>query len=239
MMNEINYKTDSGEGPAAPRTLGQVIYNYIREAIITDKFKANQKINDKEIAALFHVSTTPVREAVLRLGAEGFLSLNSHREAVVKPQSYQEAREILHILVLLDSYAVKVALPEFTDDDVNAIQDIFEELQAARREGRTGDYAGLISAFHRRIWACVPNAFLRGLLANVQDQFLRYTTARNFAYRQTGVIDGLMVEMEQALGFIRARDSQAVQGLLMKYWIEQIRATPVAEGLREFLENSN
>jgi DNA-binding GntR family transcriptional regulator len=239
MMSNINSRNEPSDGYSVPKTLGQVIYNHIRDGIINNKFKANQKINDKEIAALFHVSTTPVREAVLRLGAEGFLNLNSHREAIVKPISYQEAREILHLLVLLDSYAVKVALPEITHGDVVDLESIFEDLRTARQENRTADYVGLITSFHRRIWACAPNTFLRSMLLNIQDQYLRYNAARSYAYQKEGVIDTIMTEMEQVLGFIRARDTGAVQGLLMKHWVEYFRPSPLADGMREYLESSN
>jgi DNA-binding GntR family transcriptional regulator len=238
-MSQTNPKNDAPESYSVPKTLGQLIYNHIRDGIINNKFKANQRINDKEIAALFHVSTTPVREAVLRLGAEGFLNLNSHREAIVKPISFQEAREILHILILLDSYAVKVALPEVTNGDVADLESIFRDLQAARQDGRSGDYIALITSFHRRIWACAPNSFLRALLLNIQDQYLRYNAARSYAYQKDGVIDTIMTEMEQVLGFIRARDTGAVQGLLMKHWVEYFRPSTLADGMREYLENTN
>ena len=231
-------KNDALDSLSAPITLGQVIYSHIREGIVNNKFKANQKIDEKEIAALFHVGTTPVREAVLRLGAEGFLTLTSPREAVVKPLSYQEVREILEILVLLDGYAVKVALPVITADAVADLHGIFERLEQARNARQFDDYGGLVAAFHRRIWACTPNDFLRELLLSIEGQYLRYNAARSFAYQKDGVIDAIINEMDQLLGFVKARDTRAVQDLLTKHWVEYLGPSALAEGLREYLESS-
>jgi len=52
-----------------PETLGQSIYNCLKKAILENKIKPNQKINEKEIADSFKVSRTPVREALVRLEA--------------------------------------------------------------------------------------------------------------------------------------------------------------------------
>jgi DNA-binding GntR family transcriptional regulator len=176
---------------------------------------------------------------VLRLGAEGFLLLNSHHEATVRPISFREVREILQVLIILDCYAVKVALPEIGDKDVADLEAILEELRKGRRENRADEYIGLITSFHRRIWDCAPNAFLRNLLQNVQNQFLRYSAARIYAYQKDGVIDALMGETGQVLNFIRARDTHSVQGLLMKHWVEYFHPSPLTDGMREFLESWN
>ena len=61
-----------------PETLSQSIYNCLKKAILENKIKANQKINEKEIADGFKVSRTPVREALVRLEAEGFTKITSH-----------------------------------------------------------------------------------------------------------------------------------------------------------------
>jgi DNA-binding GntR family transcriptional regulator len=223
---------------SVPKTLSQVIYNYIRDGIISGKFKARQKINDKEIADLFHVSTTPVREAVLRLGAEGFLTLTSHREAIVKPISFKELREILHLLILLDGYAIQTALSDISEEAIDDLQRLFERLQTAQRERRTEEFDGLIAALRRRLWECVPNDFLKDILCGIQNQYLRYSAARRYALQKDGVLDIILSVWEPLLGFVRARDLRAVHELLADRGIENFLPLPLAEGLREYLENA-
>jgi len=72
----------------APETISEAIYKYLKKAIIEGVLKPNQRIQEKEIAQLFGVSTTPAREArrVLRLlllrrrqHGSGLLELGLHR----------------------------------------------------------------------------------------------------------------------------------------------------------------
>ncbi len=57
-----------------PKTLSESVYNNLRTGIINNELKAGQRIYEKEIAKLYGVSTTPVREAFLKLNAEGYIS---------------------------------------------------------------------------------------------------------------------------------------------------------------------
>jgi DNA-binding GntR family transcriptional regulator len=93
-----------------PETLGQSIYNCLKKAILENKIKAGQKINEKEIADSFKVSRTPVREALVRLEAEGFTKIISHREIVVKECSYEELTQLFQVMGILDSLAATLVI---------------------------------------------------------------------------------------------------------------------------------
>ena len=120
----MNKKLRSLPDPIIPKTLSQSIYNYLKEAIISHQLKASQRINEKEIADLFQVSITPVREAVLRLGAEGFIDSNFHREAVIKEVSYRELKEIFQVLGVLDSVAVGLILDTINQEELKELESL-------------------------------------------------------------------------------------------------------------------
>ena len=91
-------------------TLSDKIYNYLKESIIKNKIKPNQRIQEKEIAVQFDSSTTPVREAVRRLSAEGFIAITPYRYAVVREISSKELEEMYEVITILDYYALRAAL---------------------------------------------------------------------------------------------------------------------------------
>ena len=53
-----------------PKTLSESVYKFLKESILSNKFKAGQKINEKEIASLFQVSSILVREAIFMFESE-------------------------------------------------------------------------------------------------------------------------------------------------------------------------
>ena len=86
------------------RTMSEFIYGSLKDSIINNELKANQRINEKQLAEYFKVSRTPIREAVLRLEAKGFVRIDSYRRAVVKEISYNDRKQNLilyHQLKLL------------------------------------------------------------------------------------------------------------------------------------------
>ncbi|MGB6867697.1 MAG: GntR family transcriptional regulator, partial [Candidatus Aminicenantaceae bacterium] len=69
----MNNKKNTTSKYPPPRTMSEFIYNNLKDAIMNRELKANQRINEKELSNAFHVSRTPVREAVLMLAAKGFV----------------------------------------------------------------------------------------------------------------------------------------------------------------------
>jgi DNA-binding GntR family transcriptional regulator len=46
-----------------PGTISQAIYEYLKKAIIRGEYGPGRRLQEKEFAAMFNVSSTPVREA--------------------------------------------------------------------------------------------------------------------------------------------------------------------------------
>jgi len=222
--------------PNIPKTLSQLIYNYIRDAIIRNKLKANQKINEKEIADHFQVSTTPVREAVLRLGAEGFVTINSHREAVIKEISFQELKEILQVLSILDSSALELAIEKLTPQDLEELEDLTAKLARNCQLDSIDKFLELNTAIHNRLWRNLPNAFLRETLHYVHNQLLRYNYARFTAFRRPGALEKSLEEHQHILNVLKAKDKQAIREFMAKHWGSLLQPSTFEEGLKEFIQ---
>ncbi len=219
-----------------PKTLGQLIYNYIRDAIIKNRLKANQKINEKEIAEYFQVSTTPVREAVLRLGAEGFVTINSHREAVVKEISFEELKEILQVLSILDSSAMELAIENLTPQDLEELEELTAKLARNCQLESIDKFLELNTSIHNRLWRNLPNGFLRETLRYVHNQLLRYNYARFSAFRKPGALEKSLEEHEHILKVLKARDKQAIREFMARHWGSLLQPSTFEEGLKEFIQ---
>ena len=112
-----------------PRTMSEFIYNNLKEDIMNNEIKANQRINEKEIAEAFHVSRTPVREAVLRLAAEGFVQIDSYRRAIVKEVTFEELSEIIQVLGALDRLAMELAIENLTTKEIKKLEEITKKME--------------------------------------------------------------------------------------------------------------
>ncbi len=73
-----------------PRTISETIYLHLKKAIVSGELRPGQRVQEKDIAALFKVSSTPVREAFFRLAAERYLAINARKEVLVQGASIEE-----------------------------------------------------------------------------------------------------------------------------------------------------
>ena len=79
--------------------------DYVKSQVLTGAFPGGELISEGEVAAALGMSRTPVREAFLRLEAEGLLRLYPQRGALVVPVSSEEARAVIEARLLLEQFA--------------------------------------------------------------------------------------------------------------------------------------
>jgi DNA-binding GntR family transcriptional regulator len=85
-----------------------VVINRIRAAILDGLYQPGDRLLEADLAAAFHLSRSPVREALQALESE-YASATPYAGAVVRPLSAAEAREIADIRLGLISLALKPA----------------------------------------------------------------------------------------------------------------------------------
>lgn len=108
------------------------------------------------------------------LGAEGLVTIKSHKEVAVKKLSHEEIKEIFKVLSILESYAVTLAADNIEDKDLKEIEDLHREMARYCRKNSIEKYCELNRAIHNKLWELVPNKFLQVTLHGVHNQFQRY-----------------------------------------------------------------
>ncbi|MGQ3294955.1 MAG: GntR family transcriptional regulator, partial [Shinella sp.] len=92
------------------RTLAAEAYAAIRQAIRTGAFKPGDRLRFADLQALCGMSVTPVREALARLTAEGFTSLDDHRGYSVARLSLEELRDVTATRQLCEGEALRLSV---------------------------------------------------------------------------------------------------------------------------------
>ncbi len=82
-------------------------YEYIKKEIILDHLKAGSIFDEQEITKTLGVSRTPVREAVLRLAAEGYLTIIPRKGTLVSNISLKDIKEVYEFRIILECASIK------------------------------------------------------------------------------------------------------------------------------------
>jgi DNA-binding GntR family transcriptional regulator len=129
------------------RSLSEVVYEKLRDAIADGELKPGQRLIQAELAERMGVSRIPVREALHRLSKEGLVDLAPHRGAIVRRPSMRELQDVLWATQVLIRAAMVQVAALATDEDITTLEHIHRRLIQAAAAGRTADVVELNRRF--------------------------------------------------------------------------------------------
>jgi DNA-binding GntR family transcriptional regulator len=152
-------------------TNSEVIAQHLRNAIVTGQWREGEPIRQDEVAALFKVSKIPVREALKHLEAEGLVAFQRNRGAVVHSPSEDEIVQIYEVRAMLESNAIRWAVPHMTPATLERAQRLCDEFA---REQDPFRWARLHWAFHSCLYEDAGRPFLLNMIQSINNRTERY-----------------------------------------------------------------
>lgn len=98
-------------------TLAEQAYQELRSRIVTGRLPGGQRLLPNELAADLGISPTPVKEACLRLEADGLVVTSSRRGMVVRSFNEEDVEELYAARVLIEKGAIDAAFNAGRIDD--------------------------------------------------------------------------------------------------------------------------
>ncbi len=208
--NSINY--------TMPETLGQSIYNWLKKAIIENKIKPNQKINENEIANSLNVSRTPVREALVRLEAEGFTKITSHRDVVVKEVSYGDLAELFQVIGILDCLAATLVVDKINPKEFIKLEKMTNKLEHYYNQKEVEKFIDICYKIHNRIWNHLANKYLQKSLKHCLAHIKRCNYALSSAFHKKDFLDESMKAHKKILEALNKKEKEKLKQIIQQHW---------------------
>ncbi|HEY6277158.1 MAG TPA: GntR family transcriptional regulator [Streptosporangiaceae bacterium] len=146
-----------------PVPLRQSVYDALVELVVEGRLQPGQHLVETELARQLGVSRQPVREALHRLEAEGWVDLRPNQGAFVHVPTDQEVDELLDVRELLEMETVRLAAKAATADQLARLREICHEGQAAVEAGDTLRFVAVNNQFHAELARVAGNAVLAEL----------------------------------------------------------------------------
>lgn len=199
-----------------PVAAGDRAYEDVKSRILTSELAGGDLISEGEVADRLNISRTPVREAFLRLQAEGFMKLYPKRGAMITPIARSEARDVIDARGVLETHAVRqaTASPERTERLVAELRENLQLQDERIAERDLGGYALADADFHAAIIRSGDNALIAHFYSTLYDRQVRM--ARSSV--STDIIaDDVVGEHVALLDAIEARDPDRFAALLEEH----------------------
>lgn len=100
------------------QTAHEFVRDTLRHAILSGNLAGGTRLVQAELASELDVSTTPVREALRDLAAEGLIRLDPHRGAIVHEIDMEEMQEIYELRRILEPACARRAVESITDEEL-------------------------------------------------------------------------------------------------------------------------
>ena len=157
-------------------TTPDLIADTLRDEILHGAFAPGQPLRQEELAERFGVSRLPVRDALLRLEAQGLVHVYPNRGAFVISLSPDEVREIYEMRILLEGDMIERAVPRMTAGDWRRIDAAHAESARSANgpEWVEGDWA-----FHRALYEPAGRPRQLATIEQLRGTVARYWTVRD------------------------------------------------------------
>jgi DNA-binding GntR family transcriptional regulator len=171
--------TDDGHGRS------ERAYRLIRSAIVEGEFEPGSRLVEQRIGEMFDLSRTPVREALRALAADGLVTIERNRGAVVATMSDTDIRDLYELRARLESLAAERAAVRIDGDGIAAMDAAIAEFDAGVALAATDPDTGLQritranNAFHHAIVDAAQHRRLSALLVHAVDMPLVYQVFRH------------------------------------------------------------
>jgi DNA-binding GntR family transcriptional regulator len=142
------------------RKRADIIADELEALIVSGAFADGARLDEVQLSERFHVSRTPIREALQRLTLSGLVQQRPRRGVFVQHPGPVELIEMFEVMAELEAICVRLAAVRITDEALERLRQANARCMAAVEAGDTDLYYRENGPFHHIIYAQSGNSFL-------------------------------------------------------------------------------
>ncbi len=172
----MNKPTSKGVGKSSkagrrPRGTGaSSVYESLKTKILNLELKPGTLLDETELSRQYHLSRSPVREALIRLSAEGLVETPRNRTSMVSQLDFSALPAYFDAMQLLYRLSARLAAKNRTMAGVGILKDIESALERAHEQVDVLRIVQLNRDFHAAIADMTGNPFMMGWMKTLLDQ---------------------------------------------------------------------
>jgi len=154
--------------------LNQKVYRVLKESIVKGFLEPGTKLLENKIAEEMHVSRTPVREAMQKLVAEGFVKTTPNQTMVVTEVSPDDVKEVLQIRGVLEGLAAHITAKKINGQEIDELEKIIAQMSLYITKKDLLSYCKVDDEFHDLILNICGNKWIIQIRDNLGSFIYRF-----------------------------------------------------------------
>jgi len=220
----------SGFRIRSPNPIRERVYSHLRKAVLSGRIPTNERLVETQLASQLGTSRTPIREALHKLELENLVSSIPRVGYVVKGLSEEDVNDICEIRSVIEGLAVKRAISQMTEKNLERLRKNIEETRRAVHEKRMDRMVVFDTEFHdilcqssgsKRIHElsqllreymlkfrieCLRTPEIASKAASAHERIFQAICERNLVKAQTSIDDHLREVREDIINYYRSAD---------------------------------
>ena len=148
--------------------LRDVVFNTLRQAIITGEFAPGERLMEIALANRLGVSRTPVREAIRKLELEGLVKIIPNKGAYVTGITPKDVQDIYMIRSILEGMCARWATEHITPEQIEQLEEIvlLSEFHLKKDKDKVVQVSDLDGKFHHVLYEASNSRIMEHTLSD-------------------------------------------------------------------------
>jgi len=191
------------------KSAGQHVFEYLKQAITRGGIVPGSRLVESRIADSIGVSRTPVREALHKLGSQGFL-----KKLPAGGLTSQDIDETFGIRSVLESYAARLAAENHTQKGLAGLEKKIQEYQNCLELGQVAELEKINTRFHELLYTLSNSPRLIKMINDLKAQIHRF---RHVILSQETMARQSNRDHRRMVAAIREHDADGVERLVREH----------------------
>ncbi len=193
------------------------VYDLISQKIFSGEFTPGFRLIEKDLAAAYGVSRTPVRLAIERLVSDGLAHHVPNKGAVVRQLSINDVIGLLSIRAVNEGLAARLASKNVKKKDIAALNGLLDDMERTLADNNLSRYYSLSHEIHHYIIAMADNEYLCDIISKIYSITYRYHID---VLCQPGRISDSCSEHRQIINAIVAGDGDDAEAYMKNHIVK-------------------
>lgn len=194
-----------------PSTSVEAVRLEIARRIVAGDLEPGTALDERQLAADFGVSRTPVREALRILTSSGLVEQRAHRKAIVTQPDQSALAGMFSVMGYLEALCAGLCALSMPPVQRRALEQLHADMAELVREGDTAAYTQANETFHNAIYTGTRNAYLAEITLNTR---IRLQPFRRAQFGQLGRLQASHAEHTAVVEAILQGDRQAAEAAM-------------------------
>ncbi len=191
------------------------LVDQIEEIVLSGELPAGSKLDEMALARRFHVSRTPVREALRRLSSTGLIDLIPNRGAFTAALSEDQLREMFIALGEMEATCARLAAISMTPAERQAFQRLHERMGELVERNDVRAFGEMNDAFHIHIDRGAHNHYLEEMTSSLRKRLSLYRRAQ---FRTPGRLEQSFGEHDAVVRAVIAGEADRAHAAMLQHF---------------------